>query len=308
MRAAWWWIDRWRKSPSYTDMTLAEQGAYRNLLDELWIREGGIPNDERILARACGDAIEWPNVRKRVLAQFYLKDGFWYNHTHDEVMGKAKNFRDSQAEKGKKGAKARWGEDGPANGPAIDPANNSAITDDGPANGLRLRSPSPLPSQSPSRNNGVTDSAPTVAAPAPATGYAILQERKMRGEPPFEPPAVTAALVPVKAKSWTAEACEDWSEFSGGVAPGGKIGAALKPLVAKVAREKGWDEATAWSKIRPYWRKFCESDERRFGPHAFAENPRRVIDGGGKKDGYEQLLEDVERAGGWDKYQGRAYR
>ena len=43
MRAAWWWIDRWRKSTAYTDMTAEEQGVYRNLLDELWLRDGVLP-------------------------------------------------------------------------------------------------------------------------------------------------------------------------------------------------------------------------------------------------------------------------
>jgi hypothetical protein len=40
MRAAWWWVDRWRKSTAYTDMTAEQQGVYRNLLDELWLRGG----------------------------------------------------------------------------------------------------------------------------------------------------------------------------------------------------------------------------------------------------------------------------
>jgi uncharacterized protein YdaU (DUF1376 family) len=104
MRAAWWWIDRWRKSTAYTDMTLAEQGAYRNLLDELWLRGGVLPSDERILAKISGDALEWPKVRKRVMEHFELKDDGYHNQTHDEVMAKSLEFKARQREKGLKRA------------------------------------------------------------------------------------------------------------------------------------------------------------------------------------------------------------
>lgn len=115
------------------------------------------------------------------------------------------------------------------------------------------------------------------------------EEQKTEGR--TDPATPVAALV-LKAKTWSQEACEDWSEFSGGVAPGGKIGSALKPLIAKVAREHGTDETEAWSKVRPYWRKFCESDERKYGPHAFAENPRRVVETG-PKSGFAMLAEKL---------------
>lgn len=117
------------------------------------------------------------------------------------------------------------------------------------------------------------------------------------GEQPSAP--IVAAVVPVKAKSWSTEACEDWSEFSGGVAPGGKIGAALKPLVAKVARERNLDERTAWERIRPHWRAFCQSPARKFGPHSFAENPRQVFEAatnGGKPTVGEIALRELEAA------------
>lgn len=90
MRASWWWIDRWRSSPAYTGMTLAEQGAYRNLLDELWIRDGVLPKDDRVLARACGDPSEWEAVRAVVMAQFTESPDGYRNATHDEVAGESK--------------------------------------------------------------------------------------------------------------------------------------------------------------------------------------------------------------------------
>jgi uncharacterized protein YdaU (DUF1376 family) len=82
----WWWIDRWRKSSAFADMTLEEQGAYRNLLDEGRLRGGPLPNDERILAKACGDATRWRKVRNVVLAHFELGPDGWRNATLDEVI------------------------------------------------------------------------------------------------------------------------------------------------------------------------------------------------------------------------------
>lgn len=82
-------------------MTLAEQGAYRNLLDELWVRGGVLPNDERILAKISGDALAWPTVRAVVMRHFYKADGGLRNSTHDEVSAesvrrarKQKDWRD----------------------------------------------------------------------------------------------------------------------------------------------------------------------------------------------------------------------
>lgn len=171
MRAAWWWIDRWRKSTAYTDMTLAEQGAYRNLLDELWLRDGVLPNDERILAKICGDPWGWKKVREKVLARFILGPDGWRNETHDEVCAQYRAFTERQSEKGRKGAAARWGKrspndspgsgrtDGRGNGTGIGPGigqsdDRGQWPDDG------LPSPSPSPTQNPSPE-------PTTTPPPP---------------------------------------------------------------------------------------------------------------------------------------------
>lgn len=96
MKASWWWIDRWRKSTAYTDMTLAEQGAYRNLLDELWLRDGLLPVDERILGKVSGDAVEWPNVRVKVLSRFRLTPDGWRNDTHDDIAAESRRLAEKQ--------------------------------------------------------------------------------------------------------------------------------------------------------------------------------------------------------------------
>lgn len=76
-------IPDWRKSTAFVEMTLKEQGAYWNLLDECYLRGGYIPNDDRILQRACGDPLEWADVKDKVLRWFRLEQTGW---THDRVL------------------------------------------------------------------------------------------------------------------------------------------------------------------------------------------------------------------------------
>ena len=97
LRGLTWWIDRWRKSTAYTDLTLEEQGAYRNLLDEAWLRDGLLPDDDRILAKACGDANRWHKVKKKVLLRFQKEGNFWRNLTLDSVQNHARHHAERQA-------------------------------------------------------------------------------------------------------------------------------------------------------------------------------------------------------------------
>jgi uncharacterized protein YdaU (DUF1376 family) len=96
MTGLWWWIDRWRTSAAYRAMTLEEQGAYRNLLDEAYLGGGVVPNNERILARACGDPRRWPKVRDAVLAKFVLTPDGWRNQTLDAVLQESQLRADKQ--------------------------------------------------------------------------------------------------------------------------------------------------------------------------------------------------------------------
>ena len=101
-----WWIDRWRKSTAYTDMSATAQGCYRNLIDEAWLRHGAIPNDPRVIARASGDVELWPQVKDTVMRRFYLNDGAWHNETVDEVMRHAqRGAKKQQAYRDRRGNK-----------------------------------------------------------------------------------------------------------------------------------------------------------------------------------------------------------
>jgi len=111
-RALYWWIDRWLKSTAYTDMTLEQQGAYRNLLDAATLRGGALPDDDRILAKACGDALAWAGIKDVVLARFYKTSKGWRNKTLDQVL----RDTDRRAEKQRRYRNKRGHTDGDASG------------------------------------------------------------------------------------------------------------------------------------------------------------------------------------------------
>ena len=81
-----WWISRWRRSTAYVVMSLEAQAGYRNLLDEATLRGGPIPNDENVLAKACGDPRRWPKIRTVVMKRFTLTPDGWRNETLDQVL------------------------------------------------------------------------------------------------------------------------------------------------------------------------------------------------------------------------------
>lgn len=122
MNGLYWHIDRWRKSTAYTEMTTEEQGAYRNLLDEATLRDGGITPDETVLAFvACrGEAKVWRRVREAVLARFELReDGKLYNRTLEQVLATSQKRIDKQQRYRDRVAAERG--NGPGNGPGNAP-------------------------------------------------------------------------------------------------------------------------------------------------------------------------------------------
>lgn len=145
----WWWIDRWRKSTAYTDMTLEEQGAYRNLLDEAQLRGGALPDDERILGKACGDALAWPKLRKKVMARFVKREDGWHNETLDTVIKESARRAEKQASYRNKRGNAPG--NGRGNAPPTDPVTPAVYLDP---------SPDPSPEQEPTPETNVEGRAP----------------------------------------------------------------------------------------------------------------------------------------------------
>ena len=145
-------------------MTLEEQGAYRNLLDEAHLRGGGIPNDERILARACGDPLAWPRVKAAVLARFVLRDDGWHNETGDAVRRQSEARAERQAAYRDRLTKRNADRNGPHN------------KDDNKAH-------SPSPSPSPSPEDGLTEARAAVVALTPQAGRQAGSDRKAPANP-----------------------------------------------------------------------------------------------------------------------------
>jgi len=280
MRGSFWWIDRWRKSTAYTDMTLTEQGAYRNILDELWLRDGAIPDDERTLARASGDPLEWPAIRAKVMAHFHLTPEGWRNETHDEVAGASR----LQAEKGRKRAAdaERSGGRFTSRTPAESPAENQPAAGGRLEGGWTSRKPSTVGQESTGSTKSSESTLLSPAEPAghqpdnqphppaddqppytvhrspyPYTGTTVPSLRS-GGLLPTHTPSVEASvqapvspLVEVVAAAnpdaaWSRDACDAWVERFKGRPPGGQIGRALKPLVQK----------HGWGAVRPAWRTY----------------------------------------------------
>ena len=97
MRAAWWWIDRWRQSSAYRDFTPEQKGMYRDLLDEVWLRDGHvIPDDDRVLGLIVGDPERWKILRTSILSRFKRVGGGWTHETALEVIGQSKRRAENQ--------------------------------------------------------------------------------------------------------------------------------------------------------------------------------------------------------------------
>lgn len=148
MRAAWWWIDRWRKSTAYMRMTPEEQGLYRNLLDAIWLFEGPIPNEPKtLLAAACCDPIEWERSGAKVLQWFRLTKEGWVNDTAMEVMEKTKHRQAVRSVAGKAGAEVRWPKHSKRHGKAEANAITNVLTKSCPPDPDPDPDPKPSPEE-----------------------------------------------------------------------------------------------------------------------------------------------------------------
>jgi uncharacterized protein YdaU (DUF1376 family) len=93
-------------------MTLAQEGAYRRLLDHQWLN-GSIPGDVKELASICKNvsAAEMKKIWPVVSRCFVHMDGLpvrLQNRKMERVRQERKEHRDKQIASGKKGAEARW--------------------------------------------------------------------------------------------------------------------------------------------------------------------------------------------------------
>lgn len=232
MLASWWWIDRWRKSTAYTDMSAEEQGVYRNLLDELWLRDGVIPDDERILAKIGGDHEAWPRVRVKVLARFTKTAAGLTNRTHDEVAGQSKRRRDNQKAYRDRLRESHGADNAHDNGADNKPDNKPDSPS--PVSVSVLRSPSPPPN------------------PPQAGGVVAHPKRDRRAKPPTQ----------LVRATWLTPYGDAWTQSYGGTPPWGELAKALQLHEAAL----GADE------VLERWRLYCAHTPGRYAsPTRFAQ-------------------------------------
>jgi len=78
-------------------MSAEEQGLYRNLIDEVWLREDHIiPDDPKILAKVSGDYEAWEKSGKKILKWMKRVEGGWTNDTALEVIRQSERRAENQ--------------------------------------------------------------------------------------------------------------------------------------------------------------------------------------------------------------------
>ena len=121
----------WLASSAVRRMTLAERGAYIDLLAHAW-NDGAIPNDAESLSSMLGVSKRvWKTVAPKVLSRFTDKgDGTLVNEKQEGVRAQLLAWKEGQSKAGKAGAKKRWGRHDSASGVAtVSPlAKNSSAS------------------------------------------------------------------------------------------------------------------------------------------------------------------------------------
>jgi uncharacterized protein YdaU (DUF1376 family) len=261
MRQVGWWVDRWRKSTAFTDLSLEEQGAYRNLIDEVYLREDGVIPEES-LAKACGDPIAWPRVRAKVLTKMKKVPTGWTNETASDLKNQSKASSMAAELAGRASAKSRRHHESRGDAgrwlPNVEPND--------PPNA----SPNGQPNESP--NDRPNENRTPYPYPLP---YSVTVSGTDTDDGKKQPASLTAA------RSWNQEACEDWISAYEGTAPGARITKALRPIVRSVGKTLTvWTgtlglatiDAAGWKRVRPVWQAFLrETNARYASPEKFAQ-------------------------------------
>jgi uncharacterized protein YdaU (DUF1376 family) len=101
-------------------LTLAEDGAYRRLIDAYMVQREPLPDNDRALARLAGVGLdEWMAVATNVRAFFRARDGILFHKRCEQELRAQELYSQKQSEKGKKGAFARYSKFNKLNGTSI---------------------------------------------------------------------------------------------------------------------------------------------------------------------------------------------
>jgi uncharacterized protein YdaU (DUF1376 family) len=123
-------------------MTLAERGAYFDLLCVLWDSQEPLPKDPDRLSRLVGCSKKefaqlWPVLRRK----FIEKDGGLVSRRLEIERQNSLEMRRKSSEKASKAARERWHPDATSNAPSISAGMPGAMHEDCP--------PAPAPSPAP---------------------------------------------------------------------------------------------------------------------------------------------------------------
>ncbi len=103
-----WYISNWRDSVTRLNLSLAERGLYRELLDYCYAVDGSLPPEERLLVSiAATNPSEFRKAWKAVKNLFEVRDGRYVHRKVDEVRPGLIEYHKNRAEAGKRGGLAR---------------------------------------------------------------------------------------------------------------------------------------------------------------------------------------------------------
>lgn len=154
------WGDYARDTAHLND---ALHGAYLMLIKHYWCSGKPLPDDDDVLWRiaCCDSKAAWKKKRQTIAAFFQIEGGEWRHKRIDEEQARAIANVEKRAKAGKKGAAAKWQNDGNANaddnGNRMANASSSQWQNDG--------TPTPTP-PSPSRAAS-SEQVPREPDPAP---------------------------------------------------------------------------------------------------------------------------------------------
>lgn len=85
-------------------LTCEQHGAYRTLLDECWVREGLLPDDDATLARIVGlTSARWSKHKPVVIGFFTWTPEGWRHKRISRSLGEAAEAYERRAQAGRKG-------------------------------------------------------------------------------------------------------------------------------------------------------------------------------------------------------------
>lgn len=136
---------------------MLERGAYRDLLDSYYQSNGKLRSDLAGLYRICGAVMpEEQSAVRQVVADFFQDgDGYLSNPRADREIAEQAAFSDSMAERGRKGADARWHKQCSSNGTSNACANAQAMLADGQSQSHNYKTKEGTPSGSAIWDEGI---------------------------------------------------------------------------------------------------------------------------------------------------------